>query len=65
MPNTRVLAPKTNGRNEVYTYSLYHLILSNLKEAPDTRNVISRKIAFGFKLLSELLKKSFSFLQQK
>ena len=49
------------------TYSLSRLILENLKEAPDTHHVISRKNFFGFKLLSthSVLKQSFSFLQHK
>ena len=49
------------------TYSSSRLILANLKEPPDTHHIISRKNAFGFKLLStySVLKQSFSCLQQK
>ena len=48
------------------TYSSSRLILANPKEPPDTHHIISRKNAFGFKLLSThgVLKQSLSFLQQ-
>ena len=48
-------------------YSLSSLILANIKEPPDTHQIISKNNAFGFKLLSthSVLKQSFSFLQQK
>ena len=53
--------------NKKGSYSSSRLISENLKEPPDTHHIISKKNAFGFKLLStySVLKQSFSFLQQK
>ena len=55
--------------DSVYASARLGLILANLNEPPDTHHIISKKNAFGFKLLStrpySVLKQSFIFLQQK